>query len=315
MLPELPTIKQILKLYGLRAQKQLSQNFLLDAAITDRIVACLPSPAANKCVIEVGAGPGGLTRSLLRANARHVIAVEKDRRFLPVLQQLRDAVGPERLSIVHGDMLELDEAQLLGSETVTPWDAAEAPSVQVIGNLPFGIATELLLKWLRQLPRREGVFRFGRVPFTLMFQAEVAARIVASPGTTTFGRLSVMTQQSCEARSLLTVHGKSFVPPPLVDAAVVTLLPRVHAVPLQSQDALELLLRDTFSLRRKMLRRAIVPLEARLGVHSLLAQCGINSTLRAQDLTVAEWCKFADLVHSIETAKTKKDSTTSEAKA
>ncbi len=306
MLPELPSIKQILKLYGLRAQKQLSQNFLLDASITDRIVACLPAPPSNKCVIEVGAGPGGLTRSLLRANARHVIAVEKDRRFLPALQLLRDAVGPERLTIHCGDMLRLDEALLLAAQPRTPWASPEPCQVQVIGNLPFNVATDLLLKWLRQLPRRDGVFGWGRVPFTLMFQAEVAARIVASPGTSTFGRLSVMTQQSCEARSLLTVLGKSFVPPPQVDAAVVTLLPRVEPVPVRDYAALELLLRDVFSLRRKMLRRSIVPLEQRLGTTSLLRRCGINDTLRAQDLTVAEWCKLADLVSELEQARQQK---------
>jgi dimethyladenosine transferase 1 len=299
-LPALPTIKQILNIYGLRAQKQLSQNFLLDPAITDRIVSCLPSPPVHKTVIEVGAGPGGLTRSLLRANAQHVIAVEKDRRFLPALQQLRDAVGADRLTIHCGDMLKLDEADLLRGTAVTPWSSDEPCNVQVIGNLPFGVATELLLKWLRQLGRRDGVFQWGRVPFTLMFQAEVASRIVASPGTNSFGRLSVMTQQSCEARSLLTVRGASFVPPPKVDAAVVTLLPRVTPVPLASLDALEGVLRDVFSLRRKMLRRSITTLEERLGVHQLLDKAGINSVLRAQDLTVAEWCRLADIVHQVE---------------
>eukprot|EP01108_Squamamoeba_japonica_P003008 TRINITY_DN2515_c0_g1_i1.p2 TRINITY_DN2515_c0_g1~~TRINITY_DN2515_c0_g1_i1.p2 ORF type:complete len:206 (-),score=65.57 TRINITY_DN2515_c0_g1_i1:3-620(-) len=148
----------------------------------------------------------------------------------------------------------------------------------------------------RHVPAR---FGFGRVPLTLMFQSEVANRIVAVPGTRTYGRLSVMTQQSCDAQAVTTVLGKQFVPPPAVDATVVSITPRIQATPLQSLDALEWLLRELFSLRRKMLRSVAVPLEQHFN-KPLLSLAEINPALRPQELTVSEWCRLADICHELE---------------
>lgn len=252
-LPPLPTISEIVKLYGLSAHQQLSQNFILDLNLCARIVrAC--GEVAGATVIEVGAGPGNLTRAALLAGARHVIAIEKDPRFLPALELLREAAGPERLTVVLADALEADEAALLAAAGAagTPWEDTTPPRVRIVGNLPFSISTELLLKWLHQIPGRTGPFAFGRVPMTLLFQKEVALRLVAAVGSKEYGRLSVMSQHCTRVRRCFDISGAAFVPIPDVDSAVVNLTPlrRPHvSVKLPS---LEYVLRQVFGQRRKV---------------------------------------------------------------
>eukprot|EP01133_Synstelium_polycarpum_P003519 gene3519-4022_t len=203
-LPVMPKIQDLIRMYGLSAKQQLSQNFLLDLNVTDKI--CKLAGGFQDCtVIEVGAGPGGLTRSLLTSGAKKVIAVEMDKRFIPALRMLEEA-SEGRLSVVMGDMMEVDEQKILeqfGAERV---DWTDKSKVKIIGNLPFNVGTHLMLKWVRQIKPREGLFHFGRVPMILMFQKELADG-----------------QQN-------TVPGKVFVPPPKVDASVVYIEPMVKAV-------------------------------------------------------------------------------------
>lgn len=250
-LPSLPTIKDILQLYNLQASKQLSQNFLLNLHITDKIVKNCFAPTKSKTpkifaptvqeasttVIEVGPGPGPLSRSLLNSDhVKNVIAVEKDDRFLPALQLLSQASN-DRFKLVQGDILEVDEEELLmhyGIDNVCrseeEWRGTLSdnvdPRVVLVGNLPFGIATPLLIKWLRDLSDKTGAFKYGRVPMVLMFQKEVGQRICAKHSTKPYGRLSVISQNLCRVTESFIVKGKSFVPPPKVDASVVRLEPR-----------------------------------------------------------------------------------------
>jgi dimethyladenosine transferase 1 len=181
-------------------------------------------------VLEVGAGPGNLTRALLSNGCKHVIAIEKDTRFVPALQLLQHAVGVERMSIVVCDALDMDEEKLLrdAGAPVTPWTStAPVTNVQVVGNLPFAVSTELLLKWLRHIPNREGAFRFGRIPMTLLFQLEVAQRLYAPVASPSYGRLSVMSQYCAHVHKRFNISRAAFVPRPDVDTAVVTIVPRI----------------------------------------------------------------------------------------
>lgn len=250
----------------------------------------------------MGAGPGSLTRSLLELRAKKVIAIEKDARFLPALEYLKEA-SDGRLEIVHGDMLKLDEEELLHRFAATPtrWEAADDEcQVRLLGNLPFGVATPLLLKWLRQVPDRKGLFAFGRVPLVLMFQKEVAQRIVARPSDTrVYGRLSVMTSYAMKARDCFTVSGKAFVPPPKVDAGVVHFQPLLNVArpPIPSYLLLETVLRIVFQQRRKQLVNALAPLQADVSV--LLHSAGLSPHLRPENLSVDQWCHLTQAYHQM----------------
>ena len=242
-------------------------------------------------MIEVGAGPGSLTRSLLELSAKRVIAVEKDKRFLPALEFLKES-SQGRLEVVHGDMLELDEAELLGRFDTdrSEWQCP-LPPVRLLGNLPFGIATQLYLKWLRQIPRRQGLFAYGRVPMVLMFQKEVADRIVSPPGYKVYGRLSVMTSYASLARSCFTIGGKAFVPPPKVDAGVVHIQPTLAAPSNPTDyDRLEHVLQCVFQQRRKQLRNSLSSLV--VDVPSLLHACALDGTIRPEALPIEGWLRI-----------------------
>ena len=203
---DLPTLREELEAHGLWANKGLGQHFLLDLNITRRI-ARAAGDLAGKPVIEVGPGPGGLTRALLEAGADPLIAIEKDARFLPLLEPLVEW-SEGRLRIVHGDALEVDEAALLGRRP-----AGRAPAVHIVSNLPYNVGTPLLVKWLKA-----GAWRGD---MTLMFQKEVAQRIVAKPGDDAYGRLAVLAQARCDARLEFTVPARAFTPPPKIASAVV----------------------------------------------------------------------------------------------
>lgn len=202
-LPPLPTTSELIRLFGLTAKQQLSQNFLLDLNITgtyespsvlvpdhllthhgpfqDKIARSSGS-LRDSTVLEVGPGPGSLTRSILNAGAKRLIVVEKDRRFMPALETIKGAVQQDRMTIYENDILKVDEKQLLEAAGAQKVAWAEEPLVKIVGNLPFGIATELTLKWIHQVQKREGPFAFGRVPMVLLFQKEVAmVRSLFSP--------------------------------------------------------------------------------------------------------------------------------------
>jgi 16S rRNA (adenine1518-N6/adenine1519-N6)-dimethyltransferase len=264
----LPALRDIIARYSLRADKRLGQHFLLDQNLTGRI-ARAALPFAGRTVYEVGPGPGGLTRALLAQGAR-VLAVERDRRCLDALKELQNAY-PGRLQVIEGDALSVDEASLI------------APPAKVVANLPYNIATALVLKWLDR-PR---LFE----SYTLMFQKEVAERLASSPGSKTYGRLSVLCQWLCSVRLLFDVHPRAFTPAPKVYSTLIELRPRSTVLAPAVKADLEKVTAAAFGQRRKMLRASLKALG--LDPLALLAQAKITPTRRAEDLSVEEFCRLA----------------------
>ncbi len=281
---DLPTLRAELEAHGLWANKSLGQHFLLDLNITRRI-ANLASDIAGKAVIEIGPGPGGLTRALLEAGADPLIVIEKDARFLPLLEPLV-AWSEGRLRIVHGDALEVDEAALLyGPPAPSPASAAhagEAPAVHIISNLPYNVGTPLLVKWLKA-----GAWRGDMI---LMFQKEVAQRIVAKPGSDAYGRLAVLAQARCAARLEFVVGPRAFTPPPKIASAIVRLTDLADPYP--HLDALERVTAAAFGQRRKMLRSALKALTP--DAETLLRDAGLDPTARAEEIDQAGFRALAD---------------------
>jgi 16S rRNA (adenine1518-N6/adenine1519-N6)-dimethyltransferase len=270
-LDDLPPLREQLGAHGLLARKSFGQHFLLDLNIT-RKIARLAAPLEGRAVIEVGPGPGGLTRALVEAGAT-VIAVEKDARFLPLLGQLA-AAADGRLILIEADALKVDEAELLDRH-------APGRAAQVISNLPYNAGAPLLAKWLR----RSGCFE----SLTLMFQKEVAERIVAPPGSDAYGRLGVLAQAVCEAQIVMSLPARAFTPPPKVDSAVVQLRPRAEAPAASLLLALERVTQAAFGQRRKMLRSSLKS----LGGEALCAAVGIDADLRAEAVPVAGFLDLA----------------------
>lgn len=266
--PSLPPLRDVIRRHGLAARKALGQNFLLDLNLTRRI-ARGAAPLAHFNVIEIGPGPGGLTRALLLEGARRVIAVERDQRCLPALAELATAF-PGRLEIVSGDALAID-----------PTTLTSAPR-KIVANLPYNIATPLLIAWLPRI----GAF----ADFTLMFQKEVALRLAAKPGSSEYGRLSVLTQWFAYVERLFDVAPTAFVPPPKVTSTVVRLAPRPAPQAPCDQDALERVTAAAFGQRRKMLRQSLKSLG---DATRLLRDAMVEPTARAADLTVTEFCALA----------------------
>ena len=269
----LPPLREVIARHGLAAKKALGQNFLFDLNLTRRI-AKSAGPLEGFTVIEVGPGPGGLTRALLMEGATHVIAIERDDRAIAALEEV-SAAYPGRLTIIPGDALEADYAAL----------AAGAPT-RIVANLPYNIATPLLVGWLSgaQWP-----------PFyaslTLMFQKEVAERIVARPGGKDFGRLSVLSQYRCEAKKLFDVNRSAFTPPPKVTSSIVQFMPRPAPQPPCNLATLERVTAAAFGQRRKMLRASLKGL---LGeTEPFLQELGIDPELRAEQLPVEAFARIA----------------------
>lgn len=273
----LPTLKEVIDTHGLFTRKSLGQHFLLDSRITDKI-ALYAGDLKGCHIIEIGSGPGGLTRSLLAAGAKSLTVVEKDDRGIAVMEELAGHFNDGRLRIIHGDAL---KTSLI--------EQVPAPR-KIVANLPYNVGTQLLLNWL------DDIAEHGRVAYesmTLMFQDEVASRIIAAPDTSEYGRLSVISQFLCECRYDFKLPPGAFSPPPKVHSAVITLTP--HAKPLfpVSKEALEKVVAAAFGQRRKMLRSALKPLG--VPVEALLAQAGIDGSLRAEVLDVATFCKLAQV--------------------
>ena len=273
-LPPLPPLREVIARHGLSADKALGQNFLLDGQLLDRI-ARVPGLAEGATVYEVGPGPGGLTRALLGAGAR-VVAVERDRRCLPALAELGES-APGRLRILSGDALAIDEAAEAGA------------GAHIVANLPYNVGTALLVRWLATpaWPPWWG-------SLTLMFQKEVAERIVARPDSAGYGRLAVLAQWRARPRIAFTVHPSAFVPPPKVMSAVVHILP--GAAPGGVAVAtLEALTAAAFGQRRKMLRQSLKGLP---GALDALAALAIDSARRAETLTVDDFVAIARLLEA-----------------
>lgn len=267
----LPPLRAVVESHGLFAKKALGQNFLFDLNLTGK-VARTAGPLDGVTVIEVGPGPGGLTRALLAQGAARVIAVERDERCLPVLAEIAEHY-PNRLEVVSGDALTTDIAAL----------AADAHPVRIIANLPYNIGTELLLRWLT-LPQWPPFYE----SMALMFQREVAERIVARPGDEAYGRLAVLAGWRTEARIAFDIPPQAFTPPPKVTSSVVHLIPRATPLPVELR-LLERVTLAAFGQRRKMLRQSLKP----LGGEALLGAAGIDPTRRAETLSVEEFVALA----------------------
>jgi 16S rRNA (adenine1518-N6/adenine1519-N6)-dimethyltransferase len=265
-----PPLREVIARHGLAARRALGQHFLLDANLTQRIVRAA-GPLAGRHVVEIGPGPGGLTRALLESEAASVTVVEIDRRAVAAMEELAVDTGG-RLRIVAADALSVDVALLVPTPR------------QVIANLPYNIATPLLIGWLRQARDFERL--------TLMFQQEVAERICAAPGTAAYGRLSVLAQWICAADLLLRLPPAAFVPPPAVHSAVVGFTPRAEQPTPALFAQMERLTAAAFGQRRKMLRGALKP----LGGETLLNAAGIAPDRRAETLSVAEFDRLARLL-------------------
>ena len=268
---DLPPLREVIRRDGLRAKKSLGQNFLLDLNLTARI-ARAAGPLDGVEVVEIGAGPGGLTRALLAAGARRVIAVERDDRAIAALAEIA-AHYPGRLEVVAGDALDFDPRGLIG-----------APA-RVVANLPYNIATALLVSWLTLEPWPPWYDRL-----VLMFQREVAERIVAAPGSKSYGRLSVLVGWRCEARILFDVAGSAFVPPPKVTSSLVEVVPRARPLACERR-ALERVTEAAFGQRRKMLRQSLKSLGA--DTSALLEAAAIEPTARAEDIPVEGFVALA----------------------
>lgn len=268
----LPPLREVIARHDLAADKAFGQHFLLDLNIT-RKIARAASAGAGDTIIEVGPGPGGLTRALLETGAS-VIAVERDRRFLPALEELSGAF-PGALTIVEADALSVDERAL-----------ADGELVKIVSNLPYNISTELLVKWL--------IANHGAAPLwsqmTLMFQKEVADRILAAPGSKTYGRLSVIAQAASRPSRAFDLPARAFTPPPKVASSVVAF----EAAPerLANLPALERLTQAAFSQRRKMLRSSLKPFFGER-TEVRLAAAGIAPTRRAEEISVADFLNLA----------------------
>lgn len=272
----LPPIREQLTRHGIVADKRLGQHFLLDLNLTGRI-ARAAGELTTGTTIEIGPGPGGLTRALLDHGA-HVVAVERDERLRPLLDEVA-AAYPDRLKLVWADALRFDLASL------------EPGPRRIVANLPYNIATELVMRWLDQVSAFESL--------TVMVQREVADRFAAAPNSAAYGRLAVRTQWLCTVEHLFTVHPRSFVPPPKVDSAVIRLVPRPTPLADADDTILQQVTAAAFGQRRKMLRQSLGQLAHATGVGDGTALCTlaeIDPTARAETLTVDAFCRLARVV-------------------
>jgi 16S rRNA (adenine1518-N6/adenine1519-N6)-dimethyltransferase len=274
----LPPLREVIARYGLAAKKALGQNFLFDLNLTRRI-ARAAGPLEGFTVIEIGPGPGGLTRALLMEGATNVIAIERDDRALAALAEIA-AAYPGKLTVIPGDALETDYARL----------AAGTPT-KIVANLPYNIATPLLIGWIGSSewpPFYESL--------TLMFQKEVAERIVAKSGGKEFGRLSVLCQHRATAKKLFDVNRSAFTPPPKVTSSIVQLMPKANPEPECRLEVLERVTAAAFGQRRKMLRASLRSLLPEPEV--LLNELGIDPELRAEQLPVEAFARLAQRLSS-----------------
>ncbi len=267
----LPPLRDVINQYGLRAEKSLGQNFLLDLNLTGRIARC-PGSLEGETVLEIGPGPGGLTRAILSAGVEKLIAIEKDTRCLAPLQDVTDAFGG-RLTVINGDALKIDETELLGTKA------------HIIANLPYNVATPLLIKWLKKREHFKSM--------TLMFQKEVGDRITAVPRTKSYGRLSIICQWLCEVSPQFDISPRAFTPPPKVTSTVVKLVPRETPIYPADLKILEKTVAAAFGQRRKMLRASLKPLGGPAEEYLLAA--GIKPTQRAEELSVEEFCRLSEI--------------------
>ena len=268
----LPPLREVINTHDLKARKSLGQNFLLDLNLTAKIAR--QAGDMTECdVLEIGPGPGGLTRGLLSEGARRVLAIEKDKRCLPALAEIAEAY-PDRLTVIEGDALEIDPLAHL------------TPPIRIAANLPYNVGTELLVRWLT--PQEWPPFWQS---LTLMFQREVAARIVAKPGSKAYGRLALLAQWRADARIVLNLPPEAFTPPPKVSSAVVHLTALPEPRFLADPDVLNRVVAAAFNQRRKMLRSALKGTAP--DIEDRLLAAGLKPTERAEQVPLEGFCALA----------------------
>lgn len=272
---KLPPLKDVISRYQLRAKKSLGQNFLLDLNLTSKI-ARYAGNLDQFDILEIGPGPGGLTRSLLNEGARKVVAIEKDSRCIEALEEIQ-ATFPGRLKLLQGDALSTNASEHL------------ADPVRIIANLPYNIGTELLVRWLTSK-----TWPSFWQSMTLMFQKEVANRIVASPGSKAYGRLSVMSQWRCDTKIAFNVPASAFTPPPKVESTLVHFESLKEPKFPAEVEVLEFVVSKAFNQRRKMLRGALKGYFQ--NVEEGLLSIGVLPTKRAEDITVQEYCAMSQIL-------------------
>jgi 16S rRNA (adenine1518-N6/adenine1519-N6)-dimethyltransferase len=272
VLASLPPLREVIHKHQLFAKKSLGQNFILDLNVTRRIVRSA-GDLSGVTVIEIGPGPGGLTRALLESNVNNIIAIERDRRCIDALAELV-SISQGRLQIVEEDALKIK----LQSLTQGP--------IKVIANLPYNIATVLLTQWFEDLQNIESL--------TLMFQKEVALRLIAQPNSKSYGRLSVLSQWLCDVTILFDLSPQVFTPPPKVTSSVVLFRPKaLSAEDLQIKQPLCLIVKNAFGQRRKMLRSSLQKICPGKNCAEWLTSLGINPEKRAEDLSISDYCRLA----------------------
>lgn len=314
-LPPMARTRDLLHIYGIKARKHLSQNFLLQSELIRRLVRSAGVTPGCR-VIEIGPGPGNLTRAILEQSPLEVLAVEKDRRFLPLLEQLADAVLPGQLKVLLGDAEDHDFDNIFGDPTelikryklpedlpdyvfrfTQSWDSKKVPHVRLIGNLPFSVATALLVKWLSLVSQHRGFWQYGRVPMLLTFQEEVARRICADVGSFERSRLSAMASNYCHTDYQFTIKGSSFTPAARVDTGVVRLTPRVQPYSNVPFKLFEKVVRHIFHHRNHSLDfnfRTLYPRDMHDYAEQCFDQARVNSKLRPYMLSSGELARLCD---------------------
>ena len=294
-LPPLPTVKDILRIYNINAQKKLSQNFIMDPRLLDKL-ARAAGPLDGKYVVEVGPGPGGITRSILGQGARQCAVIEKDPRFIPALELLNEASGG-RLDIHLGDVMHFNMEKLFPPSLAMHWES-ESPNITVIGNLPFNVSTPLIIKWLHAMSSQQSLWAYGRVPLTLCFQQEVAQRMSAPPGNKERSRLSIMCQNYTTVHQNFLIPGAAFLPKPDVNVGVVTMTPLTVPYINHPYKLVEKVVTTVMHGKRKNLHKTIEKLFPKnLSVHlsqRILAETGLKADTKPLDLDMSDWSRLCN---------------------
>ncbi len=267
----LPSTSELIKKYSLNAKKSLGQNFILDKNFTDKI-ARAAGDLSDYEVLEVGPGPGSLTRSILDAGAKKLSSIEMDERCIEALKELKEFYG-DRFEIIQGDALKIDELEIFLSEK----------KIKIIANLPYNIGTVLIFKWLKIAPKIQSMH--------LMLQKEVVERITAKPNDNHYGRLAVMVNFLCETKMVFTVSKTVFTPPPKVTSAIVEIIPRTKPLADVEFSKLEKVVAAAFNQRRKMIKSSLKSIFE--NPEEVLESCGIRPDLRPENLRIEEFCKLA----------------------
>ncbi|XP_065221222.1 dimethyladenosine transferase 1, mitochondrial [Planococcus citri] len=284
----LPTIRDIMQMYKVRASRRLSQNFLLNEALNHKIVKSAGKIKQAE-VCEVGPGPGNITRSIIHKGAERVIVIEKDPQFLPTLEMLKSAC-PVPFEIIHGDILRYNFEKTFSESKRKPWED-KYPDIHIIGNLPFNVATPLIIRWIRDISLKQNAWSYGRVRLTLTFQKEVAERMVAPVMTAQRCKLSVMCQNWCFVDYKFTIPGKAFLPKPDVDVGVVHFKPHINPIIPLPFVLIEKVVKAMFTGRQKFLNNSLKnlfpELKQDLAVR-MLEESEIHPKTRAMQLSVEE---------------------------